>query len=211
MVGSVPLGGPPSEVTANCPASSTLWSLLTGSMLFFLHLQVLPDEAPGAQGCVGLPVPDRSQLLQAGQLAQAGQFIVYHLPDAGDVGGNLTAAPAGAAAGAVEEMLGTAGDGAEAAGEVDDAVPAGHAPFSEDPQLPGEAQEHGIIAGEDRLLREHLGHKIHPHAAGQRQNRVMALDELAGLLHQFLLALPLHHKLPELFLLTVEPALHAEG
>src|SRR3990172_2601467 len=108
-MGSVPLGGPTSEVTAICPASSTLWSLLTGSILNLFHLEVLPDEAPGAQGFVGLPVPDRYQLLQAGQLAQAGQSIVYHLPDAGDVGGNFTAALAGAAAGAVEEGLGTAG------------------------------------------------------------------------------------------------------
>src|SRR3972149_5541953 len=99
MVGSVPLGGPTSEVTANCPASSTLWSLLTGSMLFFLPLQVLPDEAPWAQGFVGLPVPDRYQLLQAGQLAQSGQSIVYHLPDAGGGGGKFTAALAGAGGG----------------------------------------------------------------------------------------------------------------
>ena len=84
------------------------------------ELNVLPHQLPGAGEAAGAPVFGGLKGHEAVQLTQLAQALVNHGPDAGDVAFQgiryLAFAALGAAAGAVEELLGAAGHRAEAAG-----------------------------------------------------------------------------------------------
>src|SRR5208337_2363460 len=125
------------------------------------------------------------------KLPQVLQTIINELPDAGNAALAYFAEALGrAAAGAVEQLLGAAGDGAEAAEIVDDAVAAGLAKLLPDPVFHGAANAGGVDPGKDLEVGV-AGHDVlGPDAAGNGDHRVGVGHQVIQCLDVFRVALP---------------------
>src|SRR3990170_4919928 len=93
--------------------------------------------------------------------------VVDQLPGARRVLADLALAALGASARPVQELLGAAGDRANASGQAEDAGAAGGTALLPDSLLGRHTHEGCVEAGDDDSLREALGHRLHAHAAAQ--------------------------------------------
>jgi len=126
------------------------------------------------------------------QLAELCQTVVDELPGAIEgFGVNFAFAVNGTATWAVQETLGTAGDGADAAELAELAVTAGQAGFEPFSLLLDQADEKGVDAGIDALIREDAGEELYAGPAGEAENGVGIFDFASDVLEELLVALSL--------------------
>src|SRR5512145_2686812 len=146
-------------------------------MVLLLHSQVFAHSLAGAAVTRGGPILFQDDFLIFLQLAQSLQTIHNELPRTIGFLVHFALAGCRSAAGAVEQALGAAGHGADAAGEVQNALAASLATLGPYSIFQSHANESRVDRREHYLCGESFGRVLDPRSTSHRNDGLVFIDK----------------------------------